>query len=287
MFPITEWHLCRFAVYYSKFVTSADTVANAITSLRTVNCLAGFPELQNTRLLGWLLKGLRKQMRRKVKQAEPMTPAVLKAIRQVINDNDLTDVVTYALCLVGFYLFLRSSNLVPKSRRKFDPLKQLTRSDFRISGELVVVDIKWSKTAQFGNRLLQLPLLPVADQDICPVTWVKRVWQLIPAGPQDPAFCVPVQGVNLSISYSQLNNRLKKWTRHLGLRSEKFTSHCLRRGGCSFAMDADIPESAIQIFGCWASMSYQRYIDWSLRSRYDTMRKLVQHVNKQSSFSSL
>lgn len=71
-----------------------------------------------------------------------MTPAILKAIRLQLNDANITDVVTYALCLVGFFLFLRSSNLVPKSRHRFDPFKQLTRQDIRIAGDMVLVDIK-------------------------------------------------------------------------------------------------------------------------------------------------
>lgn len=61
VFPITEWQLCRYACYYSNFVSSADTVANAVTALKTVNVLAGYPEWENSKLLKWVLKGLKKE----------------------------------------------------------------------------------------------------------------------------------------------------------------------------------------------------------------------------------
>lgn len=214
-------------------------------------------------------------MARPTKQATPLTPALLKRLRALINDRNKEDVVIFTLCLVGFYLFLRASNLVPSSRTEFNPNKQFTRQDFRIKGDAIVVDIKWSKTVQHMQKLLQVPLLPVADPDICPVTWVHKMMTLVPAGPLDPAFCLRVKGEMLPISYSQLYDQLQKWSARLNLRPWALTPHAMRRGGASYAARVDLPGWAIALIGDWASSAYESYIDWSLKKKYSALKVMA------------
>ena len=163
--------------------------------------LAGYDLIVTSRRSYWLFKGLRRKMIWPVKQAKAMTPAMLKKICGILDVTDIQEVVTYTLYVVGFFLFLRASNLTPKSREFFDPSKHFTRANIHLTQEAVVADIKYSKVIQFQERLLQVPLLPVADENICPVYWVRKMIELVPAWPQDPLFSVPVNGRNLSISY--------------------------------------------------------------------------------------
>lgn len=272
MLPLTEWNLCRFGQYYSKFVSSADTVKNAVYALKTVHELAGLNPIKISKRLDWFLKGLKKLKRRPVKQANAMNPAILKQICRILDKSEPVDMVCFVICLVGFYLFLRASNLVPESRARFDPEKQLTREDIRIFNNAIVIDIKWSKTIQFAEKVLQVPLLPVADEDICPVFWMRKLLLRFPAGPKDPAFCVPVAGHNIPVSYSQLAGRLRKWTTQLRLPGPAYTPHCLRRGGTSFAQTVNIEGESIQLIGDWTSQAYRRYFKWSFRKRYDVLK---------------
>ena len=117
-----------------------------------------------------------------------MTPAVPKKICGIIDVTDIQEVVAYTLCVVGFFLFLRALNLTSNSRETFDPSKQFTRADIHLTQEAVVADIKYSKVIQFQERLLQVPLLLVADEDICPVYWVRKIIELVLAWPQDLLF---------------------------------------------------------------------------------------------------
>lgn len=282
MLPMTEWNLCRFGQYYSRFVTSADTVRNALYTLKTVNELAGYMPVPTSKRLDWLVKGLKKIMRRPIKQANAMNPSILKQISRILNVADPVDFVCYVICLVGFYLFLRSSNLVPESRNSFDKHRQLARQDIRICGNAIVVDIKWSKTIQFAEKLLQVPLLPVADEDICPVTWMRAMLLRFPAGPEDPAFCVPGAGRAVAVSYSQLAARLKKWSLQLKLKGPSFTPHCLRRGGTTFAQTVNIEGESIQLIGDWASQAYRRYFQWSFHKRYDVLKRIAEQAHKHT-----
>ena len=75
--------------------------------------------------------------------------------------------------LLGFFGFLRLSNLVPHAVSSFSHLKHLAKGDIVFGQSHTTVLIKWSKTLKFGDqaRLLKLPKL---DKNICPYKALKR-----------------------------------------------------------------------------------------------------------------
>ena len=63
-------------------------------------------------------------------------------------------------CLPFFVMPLvmaRKSNLVPNSISTFDPRKHLTRSKIVLEDDIAIVIFEWSKTIQFGQRILKIP----------------------------------------------------------------------------------------------------------------------------------
>ena len=72
----------------------------------------------------------------------------------------------------------------------FDPDKQLLRQDIVIFKGMLVVLIKWSKTNQFGSRLLKVPLVTTPGSDLCPVKAYKNMPVLMPASSPQPAFLI-------------------------------------------------------------------------------------------------
>ena len=82
----------------------------------------------------------------------------------------------------------RKSNIVPNSVEDFDPSKQLIRQDVKVFQDVLVVLIKWSKTNQFGSRLLQVPLVAIPESILCPVMAFKNMIRDTPASVHDPVF---------------------------------------------------------------------------------------------------
>ena len=64
--------------------------------------------------------------------------------------------------------------MVPSTYVYIDPAKQLLRQDVRKVPNMIVMLIKWSKTNQFGNRLLEIPLTAIPGSKHCPVTAFKN-----------------------------------------------------------------------------------------------------------------
>jgi hypothetical protein len=86
--------------------------------------------------------------------------------RKLLKKLDVTeacDATFWCLFLHAFFLMSRKSNLVPNSVKTFNPNKQLCRSNIEINSEKIIllINISWSKTVQFGERNLVVPLISI------------------------------------------------------------------------------------------------------------------------------
>ena len=81
--------------------------------------------------------------------------------------------------LLGFFAFLRLSNLCPHSASTFDILKHLTRGDVFFHNNGVKILIKWRKTMQLGNqaKIISIPLL---NSVLCPVLAIRKLLSSTP-----------------------------------------------------------------------------------------------------------
>ncbi len=130
------------------------------------------------------------------------------------------------------------------------------------------MDVSWSKTIQFGNRTLQLPVLKVENPFLCPLRWIKDL-RLHLGPPGEPLF----SDGGWVLTASHLQDAMRTWLRNLGLDGKEFTLHSLRHGGASWAFVSGLPQESIQVLGDWASNAYLRYLDHSLDVRLDAMVK--------------
>lgn len=192
MFPATAWQLVRYARYIANTVTSYETVQNYLAGVRKLHELGGYkvpgPQEPNIK---HIMRALRQELAHPIKQAEPMTPVMLQAIYHQVDLKNKTEIVAYIALLVGFYLFLCKSNLVPDGKNSFNPQKQLTRADLHIGNKTVLVVIKWSKTIQYQEKELLLPLLLAKDITICPIFWLKLMIKKVRATGSEPLFAIP------------------------------------------------------------------------------------------------
>ena len=91
-------------------------------------------------------------------QKQPITPAMLLQIHGKLNLAGSTEASFWATCLVAFYGMFRKSHLLPMTPNLFDSRKQLTKADFKIFSWGTLVTVRWSKTIQFHERLVEIPL---------------------------------------------------------------------------------------------------------------------------------
>ena len=82
----------------------------------------------------------------------------------------------------------RKSNLLPNSVHSFDSSKHLIRQDIQVTDDMLIINIKCSKTRQFG-RSRQVPIVVMPNYCLCPVTAYKNMISKIAARDSVPAFC--------------------------------------------------------------------------------------------------
>ena len=183
--------------------------------------------------------------------------------------------------LIGFFTFARRSNLVPSSAAAFDPKKQLQRADIIAGSDRMFVIFKWSKTIQFGERALVMPLVALPNTKICPLAAYERLVRSSPGSPNDPAFATLRRGKLVAISQGKLQETIKSLVKKIDGDPTNFSSHSLRRGGASWASRCGCSADQIKLFGDWHSDCYEIYIENSLEQRTVVASKMAQCIVQQ------
>lgn len=271
--PASPQQLTRFAVFlFEVKKLSPDTISNHISTVRTLHGLAGLALPQpSTYVHNRVIAGMKNRTKKPTKQAVAVTPEMLAQIYHAVDFSSCLEMVTWVAILMGFHCLLRVSNLTAPSSKTFDCTRHLMRKDIRMHDNIMLVHIRWSKTLQYRERKLLIPVIPFSEQWLSAVQWFNYMISIIPAGPQDPAFAVPTDKGLQPLTYHQLSRLLRKWANMVNLDPKTMTSHCLRRGGASWLTERGVPDHIVQAIGDWRTMVFKKYIDQALRTRLQAL----------------
>ena len=178
----------------------------------------------------------------------------------------------WASFLVAFCGFLRKSNTVPPSFNH-PSLKYPRRDDIVFTSFGMVLILRWTKSIQFNQRSLSIPIVNIPGSPLCPVQAYQQLCNACPVSGTAPAFAYTKDSVLQAITYSKFTSRLKVLLDQIGLNSSLWGGHSFCRGGCSLGFRAKVPAELLKCHGDWASSCYMRYIEFS-----DTQRLSVTHA---------
>ena len=132
-----------------------------------------------------------------------------------------------AALLLSFRALLRKQQVTESDA-------MLTREDITFFKWGMMVRVRKSKTIQFQERELRIPVTKVKDVRLCAVHWVSRHLEEVKAPKTAPLFLVPGANGPRSQTYSDYQDTLKLVCKRAGLNEKDFSSHSLRRGGTTF-----------------------------------------------------
>ena len=183
--------LSLFCQFLSRSMIPA-TVRNYLSGVKLLHLLAGQDiTLFKSYELTIILKGLERLAKHVPSRAPPVTPDILIKLVSLVDLTNPVDVTYMSAFLCTFFLLARVSNIVPRTSASFDPSIHLCRGDIVSTFTGLVVLFKHTKTIQFGQRRLLLPLLRMSHSPLCPVQMYELMCSLIPATPESPAFLLP------------------------------------------------------------------------------------------------
>ena len=276
--PVPPHNICLFAQYLAYSFHSAKAVRNYIDGVRKVHILL------RTEPPSWVdievritLLGLNKTMLCPVKQAKPITPDIMLDMVTFLDLTKRSDLVFWSVVVVGFFSFFRKSNLIPDTKDSFDPSKQLSRKSVKFDDTLAILKVTWSKTIQYRQRVVEVPLFPIPNSPLCPVTLVKAL-MACRGKPTHPLFSLR-RGEPLT--YPAFHKKFRATLERAGYEKSLFSSHSLRRGATLWAYESGVPKSLIQVQGVWTSDAYKRYLSFPLQVRAVVNLRMKQAIQSK------
>ena len=283
--PLSTSNLGRYIAYLS-LKLKFNSITNYLTVIKHLHVEAGLENPVQCHYISSILRGTRRVLGQGVKSKLPITPRILADIFTMLDFSTSLDVVFWAVCLVAFFTFFRKSNLLAPSPACFDPERHLSRHHISFSEGGAVIQVNWSKTIQFSERVLRIPLPVIRNCVLCPSRALWLSLKLSDTSNQAvSAFRYRSATGVVDLTYSVFLARLRGCLGQLGVDVTSYSGHSFRRGGASFALECGVPSELIQAQGDWRSDVYLSYLDPSLGFRQRVAHTLGQAVGAMLSNS--
>ena len=226
------------------------------------------------------LRGLKRRLARTPFQVLPITPDILRRMYRHVNISNPAQLATWCAFLVAFYCLFRKASVVPESSAS----KTLPRQAIRLDSETrtVLIYVSHSKTIQFGQRDLVIPLVANSDSALDPWRHLQALLHTCPVSAESPAFSYRH---NRCVTYSSFTASLKNLLTLAGLDPQLYSGHSFRRGGATFLHQAGGNVLQVQAAGDWSSMCFTRYLYLSLEQRLASQRLMQASINASTTNS--
>ena len=169
-FPLDVFAVSRYVTYLAYIGRRFGTIQNHISSLKHFHQFYGFHS-------GWeqnysyklIIKGLKRYLGMQSNRKQAITPLFLHRMAFFFDLRIPLHAAMWALFLVAFFSFLRKSNLVVENTRSVSSAKVLRRSHLLLRENTASLRIFATKTIQFAQRSLTIPLPVIPGSILCPV----------------------------------------------------------------------------------------------------------------------
>ena len=211
------------------------------------------------------LSGLKRLKPPGTHQKKPITPQMLLWLVEATDPTNTAHVAFTTAALVAFFAFLRKSNVTTGKQRATDEIQPLTAENVWIDFTTYTLWIKLTctKTIQFGERVLFIPILGIRDHKLDPVWWMRR--HLALSGARAPTQTIfahqpSPRGPWTNLTYRDFTARLKNVLLAKGCDPASYSAHSFRRGGATYAAQCGARPEMIKALGDWRSSAYLVYI---------------------------
>ena len=226
------------------------------------------------------LQGLKRRLSGTVNQVLPITPEILRKIYAKLNIDRLADLAIWCSFLVTFYCLLRKANSVPEgSVYNVDQILARKHISFDHQNKVVLVFVGWSKTNQYGNRDLVVPIPANSDPALDLYRHLTALFSKVDVQGDRPAFSYSSRSF---VSYTSFTTRLKSLLLSAGIDPAKYSGHSFRRGGATFLHSLGATTLEIQAAGDWKTMIFTRYLHLSLEDRWRSQQLMAEAISDTS-----
>ena len=137
-----------------------------------------------------------------------------------------------------------------------------------------------TKTIQFAQRSLSIPLPVIPGSKLCPVTALETHLKLNQVPASAPLFSVRDSSSESCqpITYSQFSRFLVRSIKAIGAHPSALSPQSFRRGGATFAFDCGLPAEFIKLQGGWRSDAYLVYLELTDNQKRATVAAMARNL---------
>ena len=254
---------------------------NKLSAIKKMYNLCGHTLDVNSPLIDLLTKACRRDMSVNSKPKAPIEPGHLILMTHMMDMSDVNYRLFHCAIMVQFFSCIRKSNLLPPSVRGFSVHRHLTRGDVHILPDSIILTLPWSKTLQNADDIVTIAIAQVPQSIMDPVSVYKTFVSDFPMPLNMPAFSLMHGSKLLVLTQTDYINLLKHFISRLGLPSESYSSHSVRRGGTTTMFNSQVSEKHIKSHGGWKSSCYQRYIAMNYKDKMVPTTKMLKYINSK------
>ena len=249
-----------------------NTVEGKLAAIRWAHIKAGFGDpTANAPLVKYAIKAL-KRIQGEDAPKQPVTPAMLRAARGLLDRSKAHGCALWAALLMGFGFLMRAGEyLAYDDQGTFDLHKALMWEDvvFLSQGEEarvgqegvrpdeVRIKFRGSKTDQYRSGCVR-NLFATGLDDLCTVEALWKHAHMVGGSHlKGPVMEVPGE---TAINRADVTDILRKAAKEVGADSETVCTHSLRAGGATALYAAGYSDNEIQYQGRWNSDCWKRYV---------------------------
>ena len=223
------------------------------------------------------LKALKRELSGAPLQTLPITPEILLKMYMFVDTSVPKGLADWCAFLTSFYCMLRKGSAVPKSLENYNPEKELSRKKLSIppGAGVVLLLMNYSKTNQFGNKNVVIPMLKNPVQALDPVHHLTELTSRFPMDDNKPAFSYIEKNKVKCVTYQGFTKELKHLLCLAGLNADSYSGHSFRRGGASYLYRLGADPVLIQASGDWRSDCYTRYVFLTLDQRLHAQKMMT------------
>ena len=256
--------MCMYCEFLARSFNSPKAIHNYVSGVRLLHKYVHVdsPSLHAFEL-DLILRSLNITMRHIPNQRLPISVAMLHQLITLCNSLGHLGLVLKCAILLGYFGFLRQSNLAPASHHAFDPTRHTCRADviYHPPPGLVII-LKWTKTMQSSSRTHLVPIPAISHHPLCPVQAFRDMDTALPApAPNSPLLLLTDRQNRLvPLGLDKLNKAFKVLISSAGYSSDQYSFHSLRRSGATTSYHAGIDFTHIKRHGAWNSDAFWEYI---------------------------
>lgn len=255
--PATIDMICLYITYLTDQV-KYSTICNYLSAVWSLHEHFGYaPSARNTFLVRCTLRGARRLLGDSVLTADPLMPEDLMKLYRFMNKKSLFDLLFWCALCLGYRCLLRKSHFTYSNHT-------LLYSDVKFTEYGMHITLRSSKTIQYSERIVEIPVIESKGSILCPVHWLRLYLRYVKVPIDGPLFVIP--GTLKPLTYRAFSDRLKAAIRASGL-TGRFTSHSLRRGCATYLSRLGLPLHDIKVYGDWRSLSVLLYLSGDIHTR--------------------